>query len=717
MRTMRIARLCVAVLVAAVGVGVAVAGLRGLQHPSGLLKNPGFEEQGRPPAGWTLDAEVSGKGRVDIVPSPFGAGHAAALRPTAANTDTHKPFGIGQAVPAAAYRGKKLYLAGSLSASGRAVAVAGAFVLSTSGAVLASATLTRGVASLSEARMEDILSLPDTPDAAQIVFVCIVNGTSGTAVFDDLALTLAVPARLQANRPDPGPPLPARFEVGVARVKRTIPRTLYGINTEWVWNGNGIWDEARGRLDPEILRLTRDLGVSLIRFPGGTFSDYYHWRDGLGLQAKRPWQPGLPGETKSRHTLGTEEMLDFARRTGARLLLTANVGTGTAQEAADWVRYVNRGSDRKSSVTWWEIGNEVYMDDGSPSTRPIAMTPRQYAEKCAEFARAMRRADRGIKIGAISNESYWNTTHRNWDEVVLGRVSPLVDFIAVHNAYAPVVVNDGGRTVREVYRATVGATAHVRASFAALSGRIGKLPKADARRLRIAVTEWGTLYHVLPSSRFVDHCKTLGSALYTASAMLAFIENPRVEVATYFKLVDKLFIGAIGLRGERFAPTASYLALQMFTRHFGTQLLESRVASPTFDSPALGWAPPVRRAAYLECSASLSADRKTLYIIAVNRHFDRAMRISLNVRGFAPASDAKEWLLTGTGLDAHTGTGPLSVPGITWAKQAEDEANPRFSKGGPGEVSLKGRAVRRASATMAWTIPAHSVACLELRRR
>ncbi|NLH98141.1 MAG: hypothetical protein GX446_01470 [Chthonomonadales bacterium] len=695
--------------------GIALIGLSQSPADSNLIRNPGFEQRGDPPEGWWADPANASKGSIELGPSPFGQGKLAlVLRPTPANTDASKPLGVGQAIGATPYRGKRLYYGGTLRASGEATAVLGVFVMAKSGSMLGGGTLMRTEHSPGSERLEDTVLVPDTDEVAQIIMVCAVNGTSGSASFDNVALSAELPARLKASLADPGAPLHATVEVDAGKIVRTIPRTLYGINTEWVWNGNGIWDERKARLDPDLIRLTRELGVSLIRFPGGTFSDYYHWRDGLGDQDKRPWQSGLPGERKSRHVLGTEEMLAFARRAGGHLMITVNVGTGTAEEAADWVRYVNGRRDRADRVTWWEIGNEVYMNDGSPATAQIAMTPEQYAEKCAAFIRAMRRADASIKIGAISNESYWNTTHRDWDRKVLGKVGRDIDFVAVHNAYAPMVINDGGRGVREVYRATLAAPVHIRKSLAALRGRIGALPPADARRIKIAVTEWGTLYHALPTSRFVDHCKTLGSALYTASVLMAFLECPSVDAANYFKLVDQLFIGAIGVRGDRFAPTASYCALQMFTRRFGARLVKSATASPTFDAPALGYVPATSGAPYVEAVASLSADGRKLTIMAVNKHFDRSADLRIRTRAFRPARGGAVWTLTGSGLDANTGTAPKQVPGIAWAKQAEDEINPRFSRGGPNEVTVTRMPLRNVSSPMTYRLPAHSLVCIEM---
>lgn len=687
-------------------------------HADNLVQNPGFEAPGATPVGWYIDAALSPKGTISVVPSPVGgAGRVLLLQPTAANTDGAKPLAIGQAFAAERYRGKRLYISARLAASGGASAVVGLFVVARDGRPLAGLSLEEPGSGNALQPHEEVLAVPDDPDAAQLILFCSVSGVAGAARFDDIVLATQVPARMDRVMVDAGPPLPATIDVDAATVVRKIPRTLYGTNTEWTWNAQGLWDPERKALQPDLVRLARDEGLSLVRFPGGTFSDFYHWRDGIGPQATRPETQQMPGDGKSRHVVGTDEIRDFAQRIGAGLLLTVNAGSGTAAEAAEWVRYVNAGPQRRPRVEYWEIGNELYLNDGSPACNAVTLPPDAYAERCVAFADAMRKVDPRIQIAAIGDDNYWGKqSYRDWTGTVLARAGSRIDYVAVHNAYSPMVISDGGRPIREVYAALLAAPVLVKASLDRLSAQIATLPAADARRVKIAVTEWGTLFHILPSSPYVDHCKTLGSALYTASVMRAFLETPRVAMANHFKLVDPLFIGEIGKRQGSYAPAAPYYALQLFARHFGSELVRSTATGPRYNSRAIGWVRAMRDVPYLEVTAARSPDGKRLTIMVINKHFDRAMRTAISIRGFRPAARGTAWTLNGTGIDANTGTAPLQAPGITWGKQAEDLVNPRFRKGGPGEVWLAGRPIGGMAPRVTWTFPAHSVTCLELHR-
>jgi hypothetical protein len=163
----------------------------------------------------------------------------------------------------------------------------------------------------------------------------------------------------------------------------------------------------------------------------------------------------------------------------------------------------------------------------------------------------------------------------------------------------------------------------------------------------------------------------------------------------------------------QFAPTAPYYALQMYTRHFGETLVESSSTSPTYDSIAVGMADRVIDVPYLDVVSSLSGDGKTLYLLAINKHFDEPIRAKIALDGFKPDGGGSVWTLNGTGIDANTGT---RLPrGPEYGRPIEAQPNPRFSKGGPGEVTLSSQPLQGASAAFEFTFPAHSVTSLEIR--
>lgn len=85
-------------------------------------------------------------------------------------------------------------------------------------------------------------------------------------------------------------------------------------------------------------------GINSVRYPGGNVSDSFHWQDWLNV---------------SDDSLLTtpDEFFSFLANSASQGVITTNFGTGTAQEAADWVSYAQ---EQGADIAMWEVGNEIY---------------------------------------------------------------------------------------------------------------------------------------------------------------------------------------------------------------------------------------------------------------------------------------------------------------------------------------------------------------------
>ncbi|MEO7143857.1 MAG: hypothetical protein ABI165_10190, partial [Bryobacteraceae bacterium] len=488
-----------------------------------------------------------------------------------------------------------------------------------------------------------------------------------------------------------------------------------GMNLEWVSDGQGLWDENTGTFRPDALALAQNLGSTLWRFPGGLFADYYHWKDGIGPPDQRPADTPGPTNYVSSNAFGTDEAIQLAQSTGGGLIITVNPLTGTPQEAADWVAYVNNGQRR---VDHWEIGNEMYLEFPADSSSPyvpgaptIEVTPADYAQRLIAFAHAMKAVDPTIKIGADIEYNVAVSAFRlypDWAGQILKLAGSSIDFLSVHNGLLPGLTTDAGWDVRTVYSAMLAAPLLLRDALNTLSTKIDTLAGPNAPNIRIGVTEWGPLFQTDPQSRFLDHVKTLGSALFSADVLKTLIENPRTDIGCAFKFIDGATQGWVGPLNGTFIEKAPYFALQMFTQHFGPNLVTTLVQSPTYDTRSIGWAEAVQGVPYLDVISSVDAARSTLYIIAINKNFDRAIDASVVVGGFSASGVGTAWTLNGTAVDANTGTQVLGMI----APQAVADPDGQFYNGGPGQVEVTSASVNFSGDSLQYEFPAHSVTAI-----
>ncbi len=187
-------------------------------------------------------------------------------------------------------------------------------------------------------------------------------------------------------------PAAARVEV-LGKPLNTVSRALFGANLLWPYASAGSFDLRTDRFYPGFVAELERLGVSSLRYPGGTTADSFHWERAIGPRASRganePY--GMQGANLGRvccvvngptaSTVGPDEFGRLLQQTGASGDVVVNFATGTVGEAAGFVAYMTAPLPRHPSrnpadpgywaalrarnghpapydVPYWEVGNE-----------------------------------------------------------------------------------------------------------------------------------------------------------------------------------------------------------------------------------------------------------------------------------------------------------------------------------------------------------------------
>ena len=464
-----------------------------------------------------------------------------------------------------------------------------------------------------------------------------------------------------ADAKSPGITADTLCEVDAKTHIRDIPRTLYGTNIEWFNNGNGIVDDI-GVFRSDLAAAARDEGISLVRFPGGTFSDYYHWEDGTGPLEKRPTTRHFTDPGASKNIMGSPEIARFAKSIGGEPLITVNAGTGTAQEAAKWVEYFNAPANARRQadgladpikVHYWEVGNELYLP-GNPGVIKVAVNPQVYAARFKEYAHAMKAIDPTIALIAIANSNASRITlpYPEWLQTLLQADAPDIDYVAVHNAYFPVLFEAKQPEAKDVYRALWAAPEAIDRNLSQIEETIGKYQ--GGKDIGIAVTEWGPLYAFKLDPTWLDRIKTMGSAVYVGRVLQVFVSHPKMRIANYFKFTDSTPMGWVAFNGK---PKAPYYALQLFSRHFGTKLVKSTVSGgKTYDTPALGIMTEEKDVPEVTTVAALNDKGNRLFVNLINRSWSEVHYVKLSIKGFTGVKgETDAWQLAAPAATDHNG--------------------------------------------------------------
>jgi alpha-N-arabinofuranosidase len=176
-------------------------------------------------------------------------------------------------------------------------------------------------------------------------------------------------------------------------------------------NRSSASDAAGWRHD--VIDLVRELGVTVVRYPGGNFVSGYDWEDGVGPRDRRPTRMDLAWRSIEPNLVGTDDFMDWAQLAGVAPMLAVNLGTRGSEAARNLVEYCNgpagtthgdlrisNGHPKAHDVRLWCLGNEM---DG-----PWQLghkTAAEYGALAADAGETMREVDPTIELVACGSRA------------------------------------------------------------------------------------------------------------------------------------------------------------------------------------------------------------------------------------------------------------------------------------------------------------------------
>ena len=234
---------------------------------------------------------------------------------------------------------------------------------------------------------------------------------------------------------------------------------------------------SNGGLRPDLVQALQDLKPPFIRWPGGSFASFYHWKDGIGPKVSRTYRPNaIWGSYADYNGFGVDEFLALCRRLGAEPLICLSATSTKPEEieqATDWVHYVNdppttewgkkraeNGHPEPYNVRYFQIDNEP-MNHG--------LTADQYAEIVNVFGSRLRKIAPEARIVACGQK---RSNDMQWSEKVIDQAGENFDILGCHNyEYEPENFETGLRRIQDYLvklRDYVRASAHPEIKLAVL---------------------------------------------------------------------------------------------------------------------------------------------------------------------------------------------------------------------------------------------------------
>jgi alpha-N-arabinofuranosidase len=459
----------------------------------------------------------------------------------------------------------------------------------------------------------------------------------------------------------------ARIYVDSRRTIAPLDRNIFGSFLEHLGRAiyEGIYDPGSPLSDgagfrSDVLEQVRQLGVPIIRYPGGNFVSGYNWLDGVGPKKDRPRVLDKAWNTIDTNQFGTNEFMAWSKLVGSKPLMGLNLGTGTAERAAALVEYCNvakgtkwsdlrraHGTEQPYKVEHWCLGNEM---DGPWQIGH--MTAAEYGLKAQDAARQMRAVDPSLKLIACGSSGPGMPTYLEWDREVLEQCYEYVDALSLHR-YLGNTKEETGEDSAKFLAMNLSMEQQIAETLAVCDLVRGH--KRSPKKLWLSFDEWNVWYrarsgdalngHEQEAPHLLEEVYNLEDALLVGGIINTLMRNAdRIKIACLAQLVNviaPLVTNASGLLRQTTYYPYSW-ALQ-FARG---NVLNVLVESPTYEVLEMGQVP------YLDVTATLDPEAGRLSMFILNRDLNKAHPVEINWQDWAPNRVLGSTTLTGGDLKA-----------------------------------------------------------------
>jgi alpha-N-arabinofuranosidase len=501
----------------------------------------------------------------------------------------------------------------------------------------------------------------------------------------------------------------ARLSIDPDFTTAPVPRRLFGSFVEHMGRCvyTGIYEPGHPKADAaglrtDVLDLVRELGPTVVRYPGGNFVSGYEWEDGVGPRAQRPRRLDRAWRSIETNAFGLGEFAGWTKAAGTEPMMALNLGTRGIQEACDILEYANHPGGTKFSdlrrahgsadpfdIRLWCLGNEM---DGPWQVGH--KTAAEYGRLAAETARAMRLVDPHIELVACGSSNSRMPTFGEWERVVLEETYDQVDFISAHAYYQE---HDDGPCSADDFLACARDMDAFIESVVATADAVRARGK-HRKRIDISFDEWNVWYQARHresaiakresewevAPRVIEDEYSVTDAVVVGTLLNSLLRHgDRVTVACQAQLVNVIGLLRSEPGGPAWKQTIAHPFEQVRRRAAG-EILAVRTRSDRHETGRFGDVDLV------DAAGTWDEDAGVVALFLANRHRSEPAAVEVGVRGFGTLRVQHAAVLAAAeGQDRHTtndeqhpdrvglrpledvsvadGTAQITLPPLSWA--------------------------------------------------
>ncbi len=455
-----------------------------------------------------------------------------------------------------------------------------------------------------------------------------------------------------------------------------------------------------------MVKLYKDAGYAMAKWPGGNFVSQYDWRDGLGDRDKRP------PRSRESNDVGIHEFIAFCKLLEAEPYLAINSGYGDDFSAAQEVEYVNgpasspmgklraaNGHPEPFKVRLWCIGNEMYG-----FWQAGHMSLNQYWEKHNRIVKAMKKVDPTIKVtsaGATPAEISMMTQENkqfipnmwwppfpndlpykfegtnDWDYWMLKEGADYIDHISEHTyAYPELSFDEKKQLFVDLHdpleTQARRMTNRMGQAFESWDIYVEKMPSLKSRNLKFIFDEWGVRF---PNAAGTGMTRKIGMVTPLSYALFLHEMFRHSDMVAASCPTSAFSLIVTDQTGDAVGWTAAGLVIKLMRAHFAGALpveLNGNSPQPLISGTAFldrGTKPTGSPTYPLDVVAAFSADRRKFILSVVNPTI-QAQEFTPQISGVKMIGPGKQWQLAAPSADVDNEPGKEPVVRIVETSQA-----------------------------------------------
>ncbi len=455
-----------------------------------------------------------------------------------------------------------------------------------------------------------------------------------------------------------------KVEVNPRRVLSSGNSMLYGHFIEHFHRQiyGGIFDPDSPLSDEQgfrqdVLDALKNIGIPIVRWPGGCFVSNYHWEDGVGKREPffdKAWRVEEP------NLFGTDEFVAFCRSIGAEPYICTNAGTGTAEEMSNWVEYCNlkdegkyakmrqeNGHKEPFNVKYWSIGNENYGN-----WEIGAKDQKEWARLVLESAKMMKRVDPTIELLAAS------ISDLDWNINLLKEAGDFLDWISIHGYWDRLHEVDNPSP----YETCMIHTLEIEEQILKTKHILGSLGYLN--KIKIAFDEWNLrgwhhpnvhrgdwMADDIITSRDrndINSTYTMADAVFNACFLNTCLKHSDViGMANFAPVVNTR--GAIFTHEDGLVLRSTYYVFELYTKYMGDKIVDTWTSQNDFFEVKHGG--KTYQVPSLDVIATTREGSENVRIAIINRHPNEKRVI--NIKNNIQFENGTVYSIIGSSKDAY----------------------------------------------------------------